>query len=192
MRKLVCSLVAAAGLFAAPDALAQNFGQKGDLSISADRLFGLYLTNDVALSDGFLMALGIGPIVAFPYTTARLGVDYFVIDHLSVGGNLGIIFGDDNNSFGGDDDFTAFLIEPRVGYAVNISDKFGIWPRGGITFFDIDDFDGFALTLEAPFFFTPTDGFGLAFGPSFDIELAGDGDEGFVFGIVSTGVFGWL
>ena len=71
------------------------------------------------------------------------GVDYFVIDHLSIGGEvLFAITGSSvthhrrnqpdvtNDGQGG----THFGILPRVGYDIPIGDKFSLWPRGGLGF----------------------------------------------------------
>lgn len=178
---------ALAALLIASPAEAQRFGRRGDLSFGADRLMGLYIGNR---DGGDRLSLGLGGAVpgSHPYLTPRLGIDYLVIDHLSVGGSFALWYVDGRH--GNDDEF-GVLLYPRVGGVFNFGDHFGIWPRGGFTFRSFYD-DEFALTAELPFFATPTDHFGFTFGPTVDVGLAGDGGEAFVFGIAAAGVFGWI
>jgi hypothetical protein len=188
-KKMAAGMVAAATIFAGAPALAQEFGQSGDVSFAADRLMGLYLLDEVG--DGVTLGLGGPPFGGFIYTMPRLGIDFFIIDGLSLGGSVVIWAGDDDR-VDGDDDFGGIMFEPRVGYAINFSDSFGIWPRGGLTIWNIEDFDGMALTAEAMFYGIPGDQWGFLFGPTLDIELVGDGSEGLAFGLIAAGVFGWL
>ncbi len=192
------SLTAALGLtlaLATSPALAQEFGRSGDVSFAADRLTGVYFADEGP--DFTSIAIGGSPIgFSHPYTTARLGIDFFVIDHLSVGGSLGI-FHINWDAGPGDQDATGFLLYPRVGYAINFNDTFGFWPRGGLTIRNGDDEDFWffgdevALSFEALFFATP-DHWGFNFGPTLDAGIAGDGDEALSFGLITGGVFGWL
>ena len=185
-------LLAALSLSAAP-AAAQEFGQQGDISFGADRLMGVYILDDATFAgDGLSMGIGADPLLGWPYTNARLGIDGFIIDHLSLGGSLAF-WVEEFDNFGPDNDVTGFFIYPRVGYAINFTDAFGLWLRGGISFWDIEDTDDEVdLTFEAAFFATPTDSFGFTFGPTIDIGLVGDDPEGMAFGIVAAGIFGWL
>ena len=65
---------------------AQSFGNSGDVSFGADRLSGIYFFDEGP--DFAVFALGAGPAYfSHPYTTPRLGLDFFVIDHLSIGGD---------------------------------------------------------------------------------------------------------
>lgn len=186
-------LLAALSLSAAP-AAAQEFGQQGDISFGADRLMGIYILDDASFAgDGLSLGLGADPLFGWPYTSARLGIDGFIIDHLSLGGSLAFWVEEIDQPGPGDDDITGFFIYPRVGYAINFTDAFGLWLRGGISFWDIENTDDEVdLTFEAAFFATPVDNFGFTFGPTMDIGLTGDGDEGMAFGIVAAGLFGWL
>jgi hypothetical protein len=195
MHRLVwTSLALVSVALAAPDARAQSFGRSGDVSFGADRLSGVYAYDDGP--DFALFALGAGPTFgAHPYTTPRLGIDFFVIDHLSIGGSLAfwaLSDGDDDGPGNNDNDFTGFLLYPRVGYALSFNDTFGFWPRGGLTFRTIEGNDEVALSFEANFFAIPVQHFGISFGPTLDVGLAGEGPEALVFGIITGGLFGYL
>jgi hypothetical protein len=193
MRKALSVLLGAATLFGSSQAMAQDFGAQGDVSFAADRLMGFYLTLEPDCCDGTGLGLGIPGAAPFPYATPRLGVDFFVIDQLSLGFSLGFFSEDDDDEGPDDDDaFNGFMFHGRVGYAAAFSESFGIWPRGGITFSDVEDSDEVALTAEAMFYFDPVDNFGFIFGPTLDLGLAGDGEENVVVGLISAGVRGWL
>jgi len=161
-----------------------QFGERAKVSFAADRLMGIYIHRDGERDTAF--GIG-GPPVFHPYTLPRLGLDVFVIDHLSVGGSFVWYSRDDNSNF---------LISPRIGYAIDFSRSFGFWPRGGFTFRSNDVGPGndeeFALTLEAMFYGSPAEHFAFIFGPVFDIGLAGDFDETRNFGILSFGILGWI
>ena len=56
-----------------------------------------------------------------------------------------------------------------------------MWPRGGFTYHSGErpyDNNGFALTVECPFTFSPTRNFAFHIGPTFDVDLFGEA-EGF-------------
>ena len=107
MQKNLIAFLALASSLTASVASAQDFSDRGTLAFSADRLFGLYLTHreldpdadfdfeddDEATEVGLLwQAEGLTP-----FTIPRLSVDYFVIDHLSLGGSLGVTVADNND-----------------------------------------------------------------------------------------------
>jgi hypothetical protein len=92
-------------------------------------------------------------------------------------------------------------------------DVFGIWPRGGLTFWsdsrdnnrdNLGDFDSheFALTLEFQLVFIPLEHVGITVGPVLDFGFAGEIDDPGQgpdpdlhttnFGIAVAGMFGWL
>lgn len=182
------ALFAAAACALSTTAAHAEFGNEGDVSFAADRLSGLYIHSEGAY-DATVFSFGASTRHSV-YSTTRLGVDGVIVDHLTLGGNLGLW------ASGGDADGFGLLIYPRVGYVIAFDDTWGFWPRGGITFttFDNDfgDDDEVALTLEATFFAAAVEHFGFNFGPAFDIGLAGDGAEARSFGVVAGGVFGWL
>jgi hypothetical protein len=183
MHKVIGTAVLAFVVTLAVPSFAQ-FGERAKVSFSADRLMGIYIFN----GEGRDTTFGVGGPPAFhAYMLPRLGIDVFVIDHLSVGGSF-VWYNRGDNSH--------LLLSPRVGYAIDFSRSFGFWPRGGFTFrnddFDRSDNDEFALTLEAMFYGSPAEHFAFIFGPVFDIGLAGDLDEARNFGIITFGILGWI
>ena len=211
-------------LLAASTAFAQDqFATQGTLALSADRLFGLTITsNKWEQNDGdkftdsrttftLLGANGIGGVIVngatgLPsaglgtYAIPRLGIDYFVIDGLSLGGSL-LFFtqsGDTEAEPAGGPNTkndlpstTAFALMPRIGYGVMFNENVGIWPRAGITYYHLSAEDeetdpttnlvtkteftdaGTAFTLEVPFVFAPIPHVALTVGPTVDIPLGG-------------------
>lgn len=192
-RILAVSLASASALAVlsiSPAASAQAFGSKGDVSFAADRLMGVYIDDPGAGPNQTVFALGQQPFGGF-YDTARLGIDFFVIDHLSIGGSLGY-FHVNVDRPRGDTSADGFLFSPRVGYALDFSDSFGFWPRGGFTIRNLEGDDEVALTLEGMFYASPAPHFAFTFGPAFDIGIAGDNDEEQSFGLVTMGILGWI
>lgn len=165
-------------------ASAAPFGEGGVVSLSADRLMGFYVQHAGNDSNSIL---GIGQTVwDNPYSTARFGVDVFVVDHLSIGGSLAYSRWDLRRSG------NQLLFSPRIGYTLPFSRAFGFWPRGGFTYLNTDGNDRFALTLEGMFYGSPVDHMAFIFGPAFDIELAGNGTKLQNFGILTAGILGWI
>ncbi len=189
------ALVVAAGTMARP-AAAQAFGNQGDVTFSAERLMGLYFYDEEFSSTN--IGLGIAAPASNPYHLARLGVDYFVIDNLSIGGSLG--FGDldihdrtlPNGFRGGGSTSSGAMINPRVGYALEFNHTFGFWPRGGFTYRNFGGDEEFALTLEAMFYAAPVEHFAIILGPLMDLGIAGSGEEAKNFALFSGGLVGWL
>ncbi len=220
MRKLISGLTVVAVLFGASDALAQleNFGKSGTMAFSAERLFAIHKTTlDRELPNGDSRdddwtGFGFGwGASTYPFTIPRFGFDIFVIDQLSVGGSLGYLNLDfDDNDPNTDDDSSAFLLAPRVGYWLGIGSVVGFWPRGGFTYHSFNppggdnDESGMALTLEAMFAIGPTEHFAFLVGPTLDLDFTGSRERGCgarndndcdwkyrTFGI-QFGVMGWL
>jgi hypothetical protein len=186
--RLVCAAAVMGGLALATlasSASAQTFGRQGDISFSAERLMGLYLVDDGARAT----YIGLGaPAPDHSYANARLGVDGFVTDHLSVGGALALWSIDP--AHGGS--VTGGLIAPRIGYAIDFSRAFGFWPRGGLTYRNVGGDEELALTLEGMFYASPAPHFAFTFGPAIDLGLVGDGAEARSFGVVTFGIMGWI
>lgn len=199
-RTLQCAFAAAA-LLASSSAWAQTFGEKGQIAISAERLFGFtygsarqtvnnqdttasvthfsLLSSPVTIGGAGEAGVGIWA----GYGSPRIAGDYFVIDRLSVGAALGYAHwslttqaagpNTGENTVTGD----SFTFAPRAGYLLTFNDKFGFWPRGGFTYrtFSADNQSGhdFALTLEAPFTFTLIPHVVFWAGPTLDLGLSG-------------------
>lgn len=120
------------------------------------------------------------------YVNPRVGLDYFIIDGLSLGGSFTLLHTSVSPSQPAGPGFseTDWLFAPRVGYAYMFSDVVGIWPRGGISYsHDSQDYDDptqngssghvFALDLDVPFLIAPVKDFAITVGPVFDVTLGG-------------------
>ena len=191
MRTKLVIVSALGALFIAPIASAQEdggtrgLGKKGNLVLGAERLMG-YTSNKQSIeingqeSDVTYGTLGVlwnAPRSAF--NLPRIGIDYFVIDNLSVGGNLGYVSTSiDAGPNTADDDANGFLFSPRVGYMLGLGESFGFWPRLGLTYYQLQDPDAsqFALAAELQIAFAPTPGFVITAGPVIDFGLTGSID----------------
>jgi hypothetical protein len=116
----------------------------------------------------------------------RPGVDYFLLNRLS----LGAFFGVESQSQAGGSS-TTFGIGPRVGYDIPFSDRFSVWPKVGFSYnattvkVDSRNVGGInipssstsnnavALNLFAPFMFH-TNHYFAGVGPALDTDLSGD------------------
>jgi hypothetical protein len=185
----------------ASEARAQELGREGNLVFGAERLFGLYFDHqsiDTGVleyeRDGTLFGIGWqDPLSAL--ATPRLGVDYFIDEHLTVGGNFGVFTRSVN-----DDDETGILVAARVGYALRLSSAIAFWPRAGITFATINadgnaDSSVVALSLEGMFSIAPSDSWSFMLGPVLDLGFAGEENDAdyseILFGIM-IGLAGWF
>jgi hypothetical protein len=168
-------------------ASAQAFGNQGDLAFSAERLMGIdFYDEDYSAT---VIGLGLTAPGTSPYHLTRLGVDYFVIDNLSIGGSLGFGLFDPE---GPRNTNSGAIIAPRVGYALEFSRVFGFWPRGGFTYRNFGGDEEFAFTLEANFYAAPVEHFAVTFGPLMDLGIAGTREEAKNFSLISAGIVGWL
>jgi hypothetical protein len=182
-------------------AQAQQFGDRGQLVITAENLvgfsterFGQDTPNNTERSEtydnfGFLYR-GVGTATAHgPW----LGGHYFVIPNLSIGATLGFqTAGGSTTSTNGGRTTTvdsrstfAFMFLPKVGYALMFNNTIGFWFRGGPGFMragttgpDDDDDDGPArsqwfLSVDALFVVTPVQYFGFYVGPQANLSFAG-------------------
>lgn len=171
-----------------------RFGDAGQLAISAERMFGaMFIWNNVegggvdeTTTDFHVSAIS-NPLanVTTNYSFPRMGLDFFIIDGISLGGALGFAyttFDDDVPALAPADDIWAFLAAPRIGYALSVGEGFGIWPRVGVTWIftttnitddTSEDADRFALTAEIPLVITPGDNFAFLVGPTLDLGVAG-------------------
>ena len=194
MKRTFQCAFAAAALLASSSAWAQNFGEKGQIAISAERLFGISFNNATSTQGGqdttkkvtgiSLLSSPVsfdGNAVWQGYGSPRVAGDYFIINHLSLGAALGYAHWSQTvqvplapeTTVSGD----SFTFAPRVGYAFAFSDLVGIWPRAGFTYRTFSLQRGsahdLALTLEAPFVFTPIPHVVFWGGPTVDVGLSG-------------------
>ena len=124
----------------------------------------------------------------------RPAVDYFVIDHLSVGAFTGVSYEKAQGA-----STTSYGIGPRVGYDIPFTPRFSIWPKAGLSFnsntlktdtpsASISN-SHLALNLFAPVMFH-TNHYFVGFGPALDTDLTGD-LKTTTFGL-RLNVGGWL
>jgi hypothetical protein len=145
---------------------AKGFGERGQLIISADRLFPLFSYTSVSTTEtrdnnttvtttdkgsSFVMLIGAEPEVSSIHTVPRVAVDFTVIPRLTIGGSIVLAFG-----LGGSHNVdttpqngpkvststdaasrTIIGFGPRVGYILPLGDLFAFWPRGGFSFYSV-------------------------------------------------------
>jgi hypothetical protein len=183
-RSFQCAFGTAA-LLLSSSAWAQDFGAKGQLAISAERLFGF--THDSVTVDGatgkldnfsFLSSPVVGGGLWGGFSGPRVAGDYFIIDHLSLGGAIGYSHwsaGNANANVAASGD--SFTFAPRVGYSFAFNNIVGIWPRAGFTYKTYsagnDSNHDLALTIEVPFVFTVIPHVAFWAGPTLDVGLSG-------------------
>jgi hypothetical protein len=179
-------------------AQAQQFGDRGQLVITAENLFGFSTervavdqSNDSESSDtNNQFGLFYRGAVASS-TRGWVGAHYFVIPNLSIGATLGLqtaggssttttrgttVTTDDPSRFG-------FVLLPKVGYALMLNNMLGFWFRGGPGFTrasssNANNDGGTAqsywfLSLDALFVITPVQYFGFYVGPQGNFSFAG-------------------
>jgi hypothetical protein len=180
-------------------ASAQELLGAGHLSFGAERLFGFYLDKQSYDPGGDPDTTVVGIGWSFNNTSAlltipRLGIDYFIDEHLTIGGSLGLasVSVEDSDALG-------ILLAARVGYAIRLTHMISFWPRGGLTFATVggdEDLSVFGLTLEGNFTLMPSDGWAFTGGPVLDFGFTGSGGDNvdhseILIGIM-FGLTGWF
>jgi len=187
--------------------LASPLGLKGQVTFGAERLFGFSWVHDSwndpgpgGEGSGSATVFGLGWWYAQPppMSQPRAGVDYFFADRLSLGGALGFFSGSSHDGVGYG--YDGFLFAPRFGYAVDVSPSISFWPRGGLTYINVNNSSFFGLTAEGNIAIFPTPNWAFLITPAFDAMPFGSYDTGgpddgsqsaFGFGI-SVGLLGVL
>ena len=176
----VCTICGSAAAQVAP-----GFGAQGQLAISAERLFGIEYSK--SSFDGRNGAPGYyrsATIIGFGWSNQgrqssfvepRAGIDYFVINSLSLGGALGIYSASGHNA---NEPVSGFLFAPRVGYAIDLGSVASFWPRGGITYYSHGDYHNVGITGEANFALFPRPNWAFLIQPHFDLGPFGGGSNG--------------
>jgi hypothetical protein len=144
---------------------AAMFGATHQLAISSDA--GLSISNtSQSGGHGSTTTINLAP-----------AVDYFVMDHFSVGGFLRFDW-----THVPDGHSTVFGIGPRVGYDIPFSSIFSVWPKLGLSFATTsqsqnggssETSNNLALNIFVPVMLHPAEHFFLGFGPAFDVDLTG-------------------
>ena len=99
----------------------ETFGDRGNVVIGGDFSFSFerYHMDDNSSLTGF---------------GAHPSLDYFVLDHLSIGTSVGItrrawaLYGTDTIQ-------TELSAAPRIGYEIPLGEAFSLWPSAGISYF---------------------------------------------------------
>ena len=156
--------------------VAPGFGAQGQLAISAERLFGIEYArasfDPPNNGPGFYHSstiIGFGwsyQGLASSFIQPRAGIDYFVVNNLSLGGAIGLYSGAGHDPQVGD---TGFLFAPRVGYAIDLGSVASFWPRGGITYYSHGDYHNVGITGEANFALFPRPNWAFLITPHFDM-----------------------
>ena len=204
---LALALSVFSSVAAAQETPSDRFAKQGAFILSADRLFGVSNFSATTSQNGrdstvsgtqanFLWGSSSVPNVGGnPYTTPRLSFDYAIVDGVTIGGSVGyaLVNGKtESNGQSADQPTTGTLTAmARGGYVIPIAGRHGIWLRGGFTYFDVStstpavngstqksSLNGFALSLEPTFVFSPIEHVGFTGGIVVDIPLAGSQDNG--------------
>lgn len=199
-QSLAISLAAALVAVSAPALAASGPVAQGTFAIGAERMMGIAHAsarddsdpNQVTTSTTAIFLFGNGGYGAGDarvlYAVPRIGLDYFIIDGLSLGGSFTLLHASTSQTERGvttdTGSTTGFLFAPRVGYAYMFGEVIGIWPRGGISYaHDSDDPANpiesgssghvFAFDLDVPLLIAPVKNFAITVGPIFDVTFGG-------------------
>lgn len=174
------SAVLVSGMSLATDVEAQTLGAQWDVTVGVERVFGFYSIDverhvtdtQVQRRDQSNSGVGYQPSIGF-FDLPRVGVDVFIVERLSLGGSIGFFSIDTDD----DDDVSGLIFAPRVGYVIPFDQRWGFWPRGGLSYvsreFDNDQHLT-ALTLEAQFYFMPSPFVGFTAGLLADLGITGE------------------
>jgi hypothetical protein len=183
------SIASAAVLDRAPDV-----DHDGTFLLSAERLFGVSystesLPNNQSNSSTSINLVGnyLGQTLD-PWAASRLGLDYVVASHITIGGSVGYAHfstsSNDGSTSTDNGSFSEFVLSPRVGYLVDLG-PVDLWLRAGITYGyastsppsgstdSSTSWSGLDLDLEPRLLAEITDHFGFYGGLSFDFALTG-------------------
>ena len=179
MRHLIASSIGLAALLMAATSSAQ-IGEQGDLALGFERMFGIHWWHNKYDPDGPGDDVTTsGTVIGFgwqrhggSYNAPRVAFDGFVIDQLSLGGSFGFY------SIGGDGDGDGVIVYPRVGYAISLAESWAFWPRGGVSYSDVDRETRVALSGEGQFLWFPQPSWAIMFGPTLDLGVGGSRPNG--------------
>ncbi len=191
------SLSALGALTLAPVANAQVLGAPGTVTVGVENITGYEATtrkyNDI---NNFEITDTTTQFSLFLKNGARIGVHYFFMPHVSLGGSLGyestagsISQPDGNGNFSVDKETnTQFLLHAKIGYMLNLSDAAGFWFRAGPgmnrmslhpnqTDIRVIHQTFWTLGLDVLFVYAPVPMVGFFAGPTGDISYIGRHSE---------------
>lgn len=168
----------------------QAFGQKGELAVSWDQplMAGTYAAVDPALNRQLALPSTLTPIgVQYfsvsgnngSYTSFSLApaADYFVVDNLSIGGQVLLGFVSSSPPGPGQGSTTTLYgIAPQIGYNIALSDSISFWPKvffafvGSSTSHNGGSASSGTLGVFAPFLFHIATHFYAGIGPDLSTQ----------------------
>ncbi len=155
------------------------FGHSGQVTFGAERLFGFHWASNSYHEPNGTHRSGSGTSVGFGWQFAqhmqfsqpRLGVDVFVVDNISLGGSLGFFSMTGSGNGVGTQD--GFIISPRVGFNIPLSQSIMFWPKVGLTYISVGDDHAFGVSGEANFAFFPRPSWAFLVTPTLDLAPFG-------------------
>jgi hypothetical protein len=224
LRNLAAAVAALGTMFVTTAAEAQDkgsFGEQGQFIFGADRLFGVFaytsnsfsgVNGSTVTTNGTAMGLLWGGTSIYNgadaagvfaagnpnfYSAPRLGFDYTIIPHLTIGGELFVWFTPGQNVATNNNGTTVtnpaptgneFGIAPRVGYIFGVNDMLSIWLRGGFSYYlanfssngslnngcsSTASLDSFGIDLDPQLVISPVNHFAFTAGPALDWGFLG-------------------
>jgi len=166
----------------------ERFGDKKSLVIAGDFSFSFVREQG---DESSYTGGGISP-----------SVDYFILDHLSVGTGVSLAHSE-SSSFGIQSSVTTMALAPRIGYEVPLGKQFSLWPTVGLFHTRVlatdspyyDNTGQWTLSgyVRAPLIAHVAKHFFIGGGPAFGVGLASsvDSQNSYGFGIHSM-LGGWI
>jgi hypothetical protein len=187
------------GLRASAQEAATDFGRKGGVAISAERLFGFIRADSTTSAAGIdrtthinaLSVLGSSLGLFTVYAQPRVGVDFFAAERLSVGASLSYFRISESmdvpaGQVSSSPTISGYVLAPRIGYSFILGRAVSLWPRLGFTYAHlatetsstagVSTSSGtslYAVTIEAPFVFAVAEHFFLSAAPTLDLGVGG-------------------
>jgi hypothetical protein len=140
------------------------------------------ITNDAGFA--FAHEIGHGDTTTF---SLRPALDYFVINHLSIGGAVEFQY---QTQPGNGPSHTRFTVAPQIGYEIALSDTWSFWPTLStpISFPSPGD-PTLTLVVFAPFLIHPAEHFFFGIGPGFSQGLTSNPTTFITGGFLIGGYF---
>jgi hypothetical protein len=174
-----------------------DLGDAGGITLSVDRFFGFNQAKVTTTSgnnhfdetrNDFTLLI---PQGSTAYSLPRLAFDVGIVDHVTVGGAIGIVVSSRSGSStvanftmeGTSSDATGFVLAPRGGYVLPVGSSAKLWLRGGFTYFQVSSkgggssetsMHGVSLDLEPTFVYLLAAHVGLTVGVVVDLPLSGE------------------